>query len=60
MLAIPYSMASQQHFEPSKLFESEAVAIHLMRATFDPHRVIGKSSARYHCKEEIMSFHLSY
>jgi hypothetical protein len=53
-------MASQQHFEPSKLFESEAVAIHLMRATFDPHRVIGKSSAQYYCKEEIMSFHLSY
>jgi hypothetical protein len=34
--------------------------IDLMHAIFEPHSVIGKSIAHYHCKEDIISFHLSY
>jgi hypothetical protein len=32
----------------------------LIHAIFEPHSVIGKSSACYQCKEDIISFHLSY
>jgi hypothetical protein len=47
---------SSKHFKkPSELVKSEAVTIHLVHAIFEPHSVIGKSIAHYHCKEDIIS-----